>query len=125
MFNLCFSSIKPTACSPKLATNKQEDTGNNGIQQRTTNTSLMGYFFVIDRKSLDIVSEGQYLTIVILLEVLLKPGDPYCGHFVSVSQSVTPPVLTRGGFNPPKANPRHKHESWDTPKANRRSPKPI
>ena len=49
---------------------------------------------------------------IILLEVLLKPGDPYCGHFVSVCQSVTPPVLTRGGFNPlkqkntPKANPR-------------------
>ena len=25
----------------------KEDTGNNGIQQRTTNTCLMGYFFVI------------------------------------------------------------------------------
>ena len=33
-----------------------------------------------------------------------------------VSQSVTPPVLTRGGFNPPKANPRHKHESLDRQK---------
>ena len=63
----------------------------------------------------------------ILLEVLLKPGDPYCGHFVSVSQSTTP-VLTRGGFNPPKRKSRqkqthaNKHESWDTPKANRRKP---
>ena len=26
---------------------------------------------------------------IILLEVLLKPGDPYCGHFVSVCQSVS------------------------------------
>ncbi len=25
---------------------------------------------------------------LILLEVLLKPGDPYCGHFVSVSQQL-------------------------------------
>jgi hypothetical protein len=34
---------------------------------------------------------------IILLEVLLKPGAPY----LSLSQSATP-VLTRGGYNPPK-----------------------
>ena len=45
-----------------------------------------------------------------------------------VSQSVTPPVLTRGGFNLPKRKSRQNKptqqtdESWDTPKANRRKP---
>jgi hypothetical protein len=44
---------------------------------------------------------------LILLEVLLKPGDPYCGT----------PVLTRGGYNFPKqkTNDNTQHAKYDEP----------
>ena len=61
----------------------------------------------------------------ILLEVLLKPGDPYCGHFVSVCQSVSQWLLLClhvEDLTHQKQTHANKHESWDTPKENRRNP---
>jgi hypothetical protein len=59
-------------------------------------------------------SKSPSEAVFILLEVLLKPGDPYCGHFVSVSQQLLclhVEDLTRQKRNHAKSNPTQQHKA--------------
>jgi hypothetical protein len=72
---------------------------------------LSALYFVVARNRIHII----------LLEVLLKPGAPYCGHFVSLTHSPATPVLTRGGYNPPKKKSQPLTRQKITSKANSRN----